>query len=132
MKQSKKILMVLMLIASLGSAAFSWNSVSAATIRSINTRTANVGITIENGVAKCKALVTCSKNTRLSGTMKLVKVNGTKQDLVEQWNLKSDSSNLACTKTARVTKGEYKLILSVTAVNGSDHETITKTDSTVY
>ena len=133
MKQPKKVLMVLMLIASLGSAAFSWNSVSAATIQSVNSRNVIARLSISNGTAHCMAVISgCDSGTQISGTMRLVKVTGTRHEVVGQWDLGSTVGRLNCNKTAKVAKGEYKLILSAVIVNGIDRETITKTSSANY
>ena len=64
--------------------------------------------------------------------MRLVKVTGTRHEVVEQWDLGSTVGRPNCNKTAKVAKGEYKLILSAVIVNGIDRETITKTSSANY
>ena len=99
-------------------------------VGAVNAKVVRSDLTITGETANCSALVsTGEQKPKISGTIKLKKSSGETWKTVKTWNLSSDRSYLSEKKKYAVTKGKYKLVVSVIITSGKPSETIKRTDT---
>ena len=102
-------------------------------IRSVNTKSASLQLTFNNGDAVCLAYVKgIKKDTKISGKLVLSRVTTTTETVVKSWSVSSNNPSLNVNKTTAVTKGNYRLDLKVKVTCGGKSETVTKSSSAAY
>lgn len=96
--------------------------------RSIHTKKATVHLEFENGTAICNARVKSDiKESTISGTLVLSKLTGSGAKVVKTWNVSSNNHTLDVRKTASVSKGSYRLVLTATVSCKGKNESVMRT-----
>lgn len=140
MVHMKKIAIIILVLAFLIQPLSNIKSQAAVTDGGISTLSQNLaGMSVllridSDGATRCAANITGEPGTtRMAGTMKLKKVTSSGTTTVKSWNISANECSFIFSKTCYVlSKGTYRLDVTITITRNGKSETTTGSHTTKY